>query len=179
MCRHGLTPRCMASRRLQACRETPSTAVRRSASNPRPLDPLRPYFGGHSRRLRIAAVCRDFVPVRQRPLTPVAPSPFHGKEGVVEFESDRGLSRFSREFVRRNGGVRACARQSRVRFASRSRRSRRVGRTPNPLCSRVIGALWCRPRPLLCECPVVDGRDARPGGERTDAIQCLACERRA
>ena len=38
-----------------------------SASTPRPLDPQRPYFGHNGRTLRIAAVCRDFVPVRERP----------------------------------------------------------------------------------------------------------------
>jgi len=38
-----------------------------SASTPRPLDPERPYLARHSRTLHIAAVCRDFVAVRERP----------------------------------------------------------------------------------------------------------------
>jgi hypothetical protein len=38
-----------------------------SASTPRPLDRERPYFGHNSRTFRFAAVCRDFVPIRERP----------------------------------------------------------------------------------------------------------------
>ena len=38
-----------------------------SASTPRPLDPQRPYFGRHARTRRIAAACRDYVPVGERP----------------------------------------------------------------------------------------------------------------
>src|SRR5205807_361195 len=98
---HRADPR--ASRRLPGPDQgQPWKSVANVSGGFRPHSLHQFCFGRVSRativHFAFAADCRDFVAIRERPLTLVTPSSFHGKEGVDGSSPSEGSGGISRAF---------------------------------------------------------------------------------
>ena len=136
-----------------------------SASTPRPLDPHRPYSDHHGCTLCFAAICRVFVPIRERRSTLVTPQTFHGKEGVVGSSPTEGFTCNSWVFWHRGDGrSRVCASTSRPKCVHLGRgRQTRIAR----ICgmARVVDHF----RPAVRSCPLDARQSWRARGIAVEA----------